>query len=347
MAETFRVRDGTLRGGDVLRGAGVTGEVDTQFPISIFTQGSIFDTGWSELMAGNYQLVSKDTIYGGTITAQGTADMTVTVTGGAVNYANIPVTFGGTTLTIGTADASYDRVDLIAVNSGGTAYVVPGSAMVGLAALPPTTSDVVLAEIYVFNQSHYSYGTAITQDVITDRRTLGLIHLTPYRVSGLWYGPQGVLSAQQLFSVSDSLKLVPFFVGRQFDVDAIGIRVGTAGGAGTVARLGLYRDDDAGMRTLVVDAGTVACDSTGDKTLSIVETLTPGWWWGACVLQSISGSPRLWGFSGTGLVSPVGLDSFSGGVGGIKQEGVSGVLPDTITPDYTAPLIPMVWVRAA
>lgn len=61
---------------------------------------------------------------------------------------------------------------------------------------------------------------------------------------------------------------------------AIGLQVTTAGGGGTVARLGLYEADQTatGYRpgALIVDAGTVSIASTGTKSIAISETLQRG-----------------------------------------------------------------------
>ena len=57
------------------------------------------------------------------------------------------------------------------------------------------------------------------------------------------------------------------------------LEVTTAGVASSVARLGIYNADaDWQPTTLVVDAGTVAVDSTGVKTITLspVVTLAPG-----------------------------------------------------------------------
>ena len=61
---------------------------------------------------------------------------------------------------------------------------------------------------------------------------------------------------------------------------AIGINVASAGAGGTVARLGIYEASEGvgGYQpgNLVIDAGTVAIDSTGEKTVVISETLEQG-----------------------------------------------------------------------
>lgn len=98
---------------------------------------------------------------------QGTPDMTVAVAKGAVltNGVLKPVTAGN--VTIGTADATNPRIDLIVVNSSGTKAVRAGTA--AAAPKPPTRSanDVVLAAVWV-----PASDTTISADQITDMRVL-------------------------------------------------------------------------------------------------------------------------------------------------------------------------------
>lgn len=69
----------------------------------------------------------------------------------------------------------------------------------------------------------------------------------------------------------------PFFVANDITVDRIGTEVSSAAAAGNTVRLGIYKaNTDWQPGALVVDAGTVATDSTGYKELTINETLTPG-----------------------------------------------------------------------
>jgi hypothetical protein len=61
---------------------------------------------------------------------------------------------------------------------------------------------------------------------------------------------------------------------------AVGMNVSLAGNAGSIARLGIYEADETASGytpgALIVDAGTVAIDSTGVKTIAISEALERG-----------------------------------------------------------------------
>jgi hypothetical protein len=100
-------------------------------------------------------------------TAQGSPDMTVAVAKGSVisNGNLFPVTAGN--VTIGAADGSNPRLDLIVANNAGTKAVRAGTA--AAAPKPPARSanDVVLAVVYV-----PASDTTIAANQITDLRVL-------------------------------------------------------------------------------------------------------------------------------------------------------------------------------
>jgi len=61
--------------------------------------------------------------------------------------------------------------------------------------------------------------------------------------------------------------------------DRIGINVTTAGAAGALARLGIYKVDQSTYypSSLVLDAGAVDCTGTGVKFITINQILEIGW----------------------------------------------------------------------
>jgi len=100
-------------------------------------------------------------------TAQGSPDMTVAVAKGAVltNGVLKPVTAGN--VTIGTADGSNPRLDLIVVNSSGTKAVRAGTAASSPKPPARTANDVVLAVVYV-----PASDTTISSAQIVDMRVM-------------------------------------------------------------------------------------------------------------------------------------------------------------------------------
>lgn len=97
----------------------------------------------------------------------GGADMTPEVAKGAVLSNGTLYAIAAGTVTIGTADATNPRIDLVVVNSSGSLAVRAGTA--AAAPKPParTANDVVLAAVYV-----PANDTAIATTQITDMRVM-------------------------------------------------------------------------------------------------------------------------------------------------------------------------------
>lgn len=91
--------------------------------------------------------------------------------------------------------------------------------------------------------------------------------------------------------MDEQCEFVPILVPDSDTFTAIAVSVSSAGNASSVLRLGIYEDDGGVPGDLVVDGGTVAADSTGDKTTSISEALSPGLYWLAVVPQGATSSP--------------------------------------------------------
>lgn len=99
------------------------------------------------------------------VTAQGSPDMTVAVAKGGVltNGVLKPVAAGN--VTVGAADATNPRIDLIVVSSSGTKACRAGTAAASPKPPTRTANDVVIAQVYV-----PANATTITTARITDRR---------------------------------------------------------------------------------------------------------------------------------------------------------------------------------
>lgn len=84
----------------------------------------------------------------------------------------------------------------------------------------------------------------------------------------------------------------PILITETRTFDRIGVNVSTAGASADVARLGIYTSklNPAGLAPdgLLLDAGTVVVDTTGDKLITISQELTPGYYF--LVLVSESGT---------------------------------------------------------
>lgn len=85
------------------------------------------------------------------------------------------------------------------------------------------------------------------------------------------------ISVATLSCAQNIIRYAPMLVATPITLDQLACEVTTAGGAATTLRMGIYNaDTDWQPTSLVVDAGTVAADSTGVKTASISTTLAAG-----------------------------------------------------------------------
>jgi hypothetical protein len=133
-------------------------------------------------------------------------------------------------------------------------------------------------------------------------------------------------------------------------IDRIGIDVSSAGTAAvSVHRLGIWANSSNVPGTLLVDAGTVATDSTGFKEITISQSVTVGtrYWLG--VVQQ--GAPATRATIRVGLVTgPVMVSAVSAGFPtyGIQATGITGALASTPTIAAGAGNVdgvPRIWVR--
>lgn len=104
-----------------------------------------------------------------------------------------------------------------------------------------------------------------------------------------WYAaPVGVPSS--VSPVLNNLCVVPVVFQRSVKIDNLGVTVLTAASGATI-RLGIYGDNGEGYPlALIIDGGTVDASTTGAKAVSFTaQTLPPGNYWLACVLQGATG----------------------------------------------------------
>jgi hypothetical protein len=117
------------------------------------------------LVAG---LVGTDCVLnGGLVTAQGTPDMTVAVAKAGVLSNGVMFAVAGANKTIGTADGSNPRLDLIVVDNAGALQVRAGTAATNPKPPARSANDVVLAVVYVPTSD-----TTISSDQLTDLRVI-------------------------------------------------------------------------------------------------------------------------------------------------------------------------------
>lgn len=130
----------------------------------------------------------------------------------------------------------------------------------------------------------------------------------------------------------NSLRVYPMQVQRSVTVDRIGIRVVT-GQPATTVRLGIYKDDGTGRPgQLVLDAGTVDASATGDVTITISTTLTPGHYWVGGVSQGTGTAPTVQvNSSAMPGFTAASLSEAAQNLNAYEMTGVTGALPTTFT----------------
>lgn len=147
-------------------------------------------------------------------------------------------------------------------------------------------------------------------------------------------------------TTANGMYLVPVDIDVPTSFDQIAVDVTTVGtGAGQVLRLGLYADDGTRSRptgAALFDAGTLdATTGTGDRAITITQTLQPGRYWLAVAHQGTV-TTGVTVVSAAYLVQLGGLTNLGNNSHRVWfQSGVSGALPSigTLSRAGTAPLI--------
>lgn len=208
------------------------------------------------------------------VSAQGSPDMTVAVAAGMVEVDGNRGAVTAGNVAIGTAHATLARFDLVQADDAGVKAVTAGTAAANPVFPAHPASRAILAAVYV-----PAADTTIAANQIIDKR----IMLSSYDggsfplVAGNWYTGQsgmGSVSSTAFTMVANRLYFLPYFSPRRRVYDRIAWLVATAGAGGTTARLGIYTSSDGGEPgVLLLDAGTVAVDSTGSKEITISQEL--------------------------------------------------------------------------
>ncbi len=211
-------------------------------------------------------------------------------------------------------------------------------------AWPPTTHQEAVDEVETLRDGKGWAGTLGVRQRITEAlRPSALLW-----VAARWYNAQLFGSTTTAAPTASELRLVPLYVPGPRAIDRIGCNVTTAGTGGHVARLGVYNSSPTtGLPTTVlVDAGTVAVDTTGVKEVAVSGTLHGLHW---ICLTAQSGT-----FTALGLVNLI----YSGGgtsahvlpANALSYASVSptSALPDRtgVAPTLGALIVPTVGARA-
>jgi lysophospholipase L1-like esterase len=133
-----------------------------------------------------------------------------------------------------------------------------------------------------------------TGDLKLNRQSVGT--LTPALPSATYFYPvsAGARGTSAMLGNSN-MRAAPWQTERSVSLARIGVDISGAGQSGAVVRLGVYADNGQGYPgALLVDAGTVAADTTGVKEATIALALPPGLYWlVACVQDAPTTQPTV------------------------------------------------------
>jgi hypothetical protein len=156
-------------------------------------------------------------------------------------------------------------------------------------------------------------------------------------------------------SVQDTIYGVPFYIPGLCVATAMGCEVVTsAGGASSVTRLGIYANGEGRPGALILDAGTVATNTTGAKSITgLYAPLRPGWYWLVIAAQVGAVTPTFRSINTLNSVYSVPTTSAPTGANptttGVSATGVSGALPFQFPTTGEAQVVnaPVCWVQLA
>jgi len=160
-----------------------------------------------------------------------------------------------------------------------------------------------------------------------------------------YYRGIGEVSANSAFA-ANKLWAVPFAIGETTTFTRIGAQVASIPAAGA-ARLGIYNMAGGVPTSLVLDAGTIDVSTTGEKEITISQTLDAGFY---CLALVGNATPTLIKIENTADADfgsfIMGGASGSGFIDGFSVSHTYGALPDPFgTPALEASGVPLLWLR--
>ena len=109
-------------------------------------------------------------------------------------------------------------------------------------------------------------------------------------------------------------------------------------------RLGIYNGSQDGPTTLLLDAGTLSTNSTGEIIVTVSLTIpTTGIYWAATLCEGYTARPQVWGWAGVGGATPnlpwlghaaIGNPGGRGFWGAQKAGVATGAMPADVSTNY-------------
>lgn len=152
---------------------------------------------------------------------------------------------------------------------------------------------------------------------------LGLI--LPKTPTGYYQAPLGmnVINGGNVQLNEAQATFALFVVPESTTFDRIYIKVMTAGSAGAVCRLGIFGDTGGKPGSVVLDAGTIDATSTGDKEITISQTLNPGVYWVSACTQGGATTRAFYRYN-RGIFQAAGNDPQNSPTSGFQASSISG-----------------------
>lgn len=211
------------------------------------------------------------------VTQQASPNMTVAVASGQALVKGVISPVAGGNVSIAAADATNPRYDLVVSDNTGTLSAVTGTP----AATPlyPASSNAILAAVLVPANAT----TIVTADIVDKRAFLFLY--PGYQTFQFWsLGDMPVVPSAPgtLVVTSGTDYWTPLILNRPAQINGLTVQV-TAAVAASNARMAIYGtfpgSGNGGPGSLILDFGSVATATTGNKTAAANKNLAPGSYW--------------------------------------------------------------------
>lgn len=171
--------------------------------------------------------------------------------------------------------------------------------------------------------------------------------------SGLYYPCNSISSSTSASLGFNNLRVTPWVVVEEVDIDRLLVEHTVAGDAGTEFRAGVYADDGNGKpATLLLDAGTVSMSgSAAVQQIAVDLTLQRGIYWVGGALQGGSSQPTVRTVNAATLppmiLPATSITALSTQPYGWVATGHSGVLPSSATWTSSAGAVAKLGFRVA